>query len=387
MRPTAISSIRAAALCASLLLAAVSPAAADSPLPPEKIASLIKRERPAAPDAWGWATDMQAAFGAIGLTPTRENVCAGVAVISQESGFAANPQVPGLGGISEAALRRKLEAYPILGSRILGYLESTPSAEHSFMDRVRAASTERDLDLVYRDLVADIGARTELLFILQSGIFNRLIEQRNDISTIGSMQVSVAFAIAVERKRRWAPMSLNDVYNLRDRLYTRQGGMEFGLRQLLGYDSGYDRKIYRFADYNAGRYASRNAAFQFAISTLGKLRLARDGDLLAYGSNGKPATEPGRTELVLQAIAVKHGLPLKPDDMRRDLVREKSASFATTETFTMVRDLYRKSTGKEPALAMLPDIALKSEKITGHMTTAIFAERVNARYQRCMKKP
>ena len=63
-------------------------------------------------------------------------------------------------------------------------------------------------------------------------------------------------------------MTLDDVYAVRDQLYTRQGGMYYGVKQLLGYDTGYAQKIFRFADFNAGRYASRNAAFQQVVATL-----------------------------------------------------------------------------------------------------------------------
>ena len=43
-----------------------------------------------------------------------------------------------------------------------------------------------------------------------------LIEQRNNISTVGSMQVSVQFAEDNARKSRWLPMTLSDDYAVRD---------------------------------------------------------------------------------------------------------------------------------------------------------------------------
>ena len=137
-------------------------------------------------------------------------------------------------------------------------------------------------------MLAYAAGRTETGFIVNSGLLNRFIEDRNDVSTIGSMQVSVAFALETVKQDRWTTMSLEDVYAVRDELYTRKGGMKFGILQLLGYDTGYDKKIYRFADYNAGRYASRNAALQFVAAKLSGEALALDGDLLSYSRPGKP---------------------------------------------------------------------------------------------------
>src|SRR5580692_3741075 len=51
-------------------------------------------------DKAGWTADMYAAFTALTVTPTQENICAVVAVIEQESGFRVDPVVPGLGAIA-----------------------------------------------------------------------------------------------------------------------------------------------------------------------------------------------------------------------------------------------------------------------------------------------
>jgi hypothetical protein len=365
-------------------LGGVPAAPAASPEASFDLVRLIRNEAGKLRDPGGWAADMLSGFADAGIEASRENVCSVVAIVGQESGFVANPQVPGLGRLAEKALRQKMDAIPLLGGRILAWLETVPDPETNFMGRIRAARTERDLDLTYRALLDYAASQTETGFILNSGLLNRYVEERNDVTTIGSMQVSVAFALAQVRQDRWLAMSLADVYAVRDELYTRRGGMKYGLLQLLGYNTGYDRKIYRFADYNAGRYASRNAAFQTVIAALSGERLARDGDLLAYPRPGHPAKSVTHSEKALRIAVARHRLPLSDADIRADLLKEKSEDFAATRTFTLLRETYATISGKAAPFASLPEIALTSIKIRNRMTTAIFAERVNGRYQRCM---
>ncbi len=334
-------------------------------------------------DARGWASDLLDVLRQLEFPQTRENACAVVAVVDQESSFNANPVVPGLGKISEAALRDKLGGVPLLGTAVMSFLGSTPSRDDSYLARIRAAKTERDLDYVYRAMVEDAAGRASLGTIVNSGLLNRFIDERNQINTIGSMQVSVKFAVDEARKRRWLPMALNDVYAVRDDLYTRRGGMFYGALQLLGYETGYNQKIYRFADYNAGRYASRNAALQKVISILSNVKLALDGDLLLYDKAGSAKAAVSSSEKALRKMGPALGLSDK--DIRRDLLREKGERFAETPTFKAVRAAYRERVGTDAPFAVIPEIDLKSPKIRRFMTTRIFAESVNRRYQACMK--
>jgi hypothetical protein len=367
-------------LALAIAIGTAAPAAAQG----FDIVKLIRNADPGVRDPGGWAADMLTGFAENKIEANRENICATIAIISQESGFAANPAVPGLGKLAEKALKDKFSAIPFLGPKILTYLESVPDPKASFMDQIRAAKTERDLDLAYRAMLAYVAGRTETGFIVNSGLLNRWIEERNDVSTIGSMQVSVAFALEVAKQDRWTAMSLADVYALRDELYTRKGGMKFGILQLLGYETGYDKKLYRFADYNAGRYSSRNAAFQQVVGKLAGVTLALDGDLLSYSRPGNAKDTVTNSERAIRAAAAALKLGLTDRDIRADLLKEKHAAFATTATFLKLRDAYTQANGKAPPFAILPEITLESVKIKRQFTTAIFAERVNARYQRCM---
>jgi hypothetical protein len=329
-----------------------------------------------------WAIDLLDVLRLHDLPATKENICSSIAIIAQESGFQADPTVAGLGKISEQAIRAKLDGIPILGQTALNFLETSPSPKDSYMERIRSARTERDLDMTYRALVEDAAKQSSLGVVVQSGLLNTLIEDRNQINTIGSMQVSVGFALSVAKKRRWLPMSLKDDYAIRDELYTRHGGMYYGVLQLLGYETGYDRKVYRFADYNAGRYASRNAAFQKQIAVLSGENLATDGDLLLYDKSGKAKKKPSSSEKALQRIV--EGIDDK--QLRADLLREKENDFVKTRTYTTVREEYAKKVKQAAKFAEVPAIALNSPKIKHAMTTQNFADRVNKRYQACVGK-
>lgn len=350
------------------------------------VARLINAAEKNVKDAQGWADDLLDVLKLHDLPASKENICAAIAIIDQESSFVANPAVAGLGKISEAALRARMDKVPVLGRVALHFLEVTPSPDDNYLARIRAARTERDLDLVYRNLVADAGKQSGLGMVINSGLLNKQIDGRNEIDTIGSMQVSVDFALETAKRRRWLPMSLDDVYALRDELYTRHGGMYYGVLLLLGYETGYDRKLYRFADFNAGRYSSRNAAFQSQITELSGTALAADGDLLLYDKSGKVGSGVSNTEKALRAVLKNSSFELTDEDIRKDLLREKDSDFVQTLTYSALRATYEQVTRKRPAFAMVPNIALSSPKIRSKMTTRIFAETVDWRYQSCMAR-
>ncbi len=347
-----------------------------------RTAELIRKAEKVA-DSDEWARDLLDILRQHDLPQSLENVCSVIAVVDQESGFVADPAVPGLGRLSEQALREKFGRIPIAGSLVLSFLENSPSQDDSYMERIRGARTERDLDLAYRRFVEDMSKRASLAMLVNSGLLNRMVEDRNDIDTAGSMQVSVKFALQTANARRWLPMTLSDAYGVRDQLYTRHGGLYYGIKQLLDYETGYDRKIYRFADYNAGRFASRNAAFQSIVAVLAKTRLALDGDLLIYDA-GKVSVNSSSTEKALQRVSKRFKLGLSDVQIRADLLLGTVPDFAGTTSFLKTRALFQSRLGKVPPFAVLPQIELTGPKIKRKFTTADFASSVNRRYQSCL---
>lgn len=379
---THLASTLAAALTGLALVAGA--AVADTAITIGTTTRLIRAAEKNVADANGWAFDMHDALDANSLPATRENVCAVIAVIDQESSFNADPAVPGLGTIAEKAIRDRFAGIPVAGSLAIRWLERTPTPDASFMARIRRARTEHDLDLAYRALVDYAGKTSNLDVVMRLGVLNSLIEERNQINTAGSMQVSVKFAMDEARKTRWLPMSLDDAYAVRDQLYTRRGGMYYGIRQLLGYDTGYSQKIFRFADYNAGRFAARNAAFQQVAQRLSGEKLSLDGDLLGYGKDGNPLPKATDSEKAVRNAVSRHQLGLDAKQIRADLAQEKRPGFTATRTYIMLRDRYAQVTGKPAPFAALPQIALKSAKMTHGYSTARFADSVNRKYQACM---
>jgi hypothetical protein len=148
--------------------------------------------------------------------------------------------------------------------------------------------------------------------------------------------------------------------------------MYFGIAHLLDYPAPYDAMLYRFADFNAGHYASRNAAFQSAVNLIAKTKLALDGDLLL------------QTELAVRKIAGR--LRLSDSQIREDLQRAHEDSFSRSRLYERVFDLADDVRGRRVPRAVLPEIRLKSPKIQRKLTTAWFAQRVQGRYEKCLAR-
>ena len=229
---------------------------------------------------------------------------------------------------------------------------------------IAAVRTERELSLVYEDLIARVP------------LGRQLFADANPVHTGGPMQVSVTFAEAYASEHAY-PYPVDT--SIRREVFSRRGGVYFGVAHLLGYPASYDRMIYRFADYNAGFYASRNAAFQSALAIASGRTLALDGDLIAYDGD-----KPGATELAVRSIA--RPLDIPDPDIRRALGKGESADFEKTDIYQRVFARAQKIAHRKLPRAMLPEIALKSPKITRKLTTAWFANRVDQRYGECLAR-
>ncbi|PNK92493.1 DUF1615 domain-containing protein [Serratia odorifera] len=330
--------------------------------PADVKAQVIKLMPPSAKDRQGWATDITAAFAAQGLDASDENICSVLAVTEQESTFQADPQVPGLPKIAWKEIDRRADQLHIPHFLVRTALMITSPNGKSYSARLDKVRSEKELSAIFDD------------FIDMVPMGQRLFGNLNPVHTGGPMQVSIAFA---EANAKGYPYPIEG--SIRREVFSRRGGMYFGIMHLLGYPANYSRSLYRFADFNAGWYASRNAAFQSAVSRASGIPLALDGDLINYGTD-----KPGSTELAVRALGKR--LAISNSAIRRALEKGNSLDFEHTDVYQQVFALAEKTEGKKLPREVLPGITLESPKITRKLTTAWFAKRVDDRRQRCLAR-
>lgn len=335
---------------------------------PVEVRAVISSALPAAiSDRAGWTADIASGFIKLELPPTRENVCAVVAVIGQESGFHIQPVIPGLGRIALRTIDQRASAAGVPLILVHAALDLKSSNGLTYHQRIRAASTEKQLSDIYEDFTGRVP------------LGRRLFANWNPIRTRGPMQVNVAFA---ERFETVKPYPYHDSRrSLRDELFTRRASIYFGMAHLLDYRAPYDRYLYRFADYNAGQYSSRNAAFQRAASIAAGVPLAADGALLPVDADAKGA---GSTERVLFALARR--LRLSHAAIHEALEQGRSQSFERTTLYRRVFALADRRSGRRLPRAVLPRIRLQGPKIERRLTTGWYARRVNERFEDCLRR-
>lgn len=343
------------------------PTAAIPVVPPsiEQARALLQQLLPAnIKERDAWRNDILSAFTGLKIPYEAQYFCAAIATIEQESSWQSDPIVANLDQIVWKEIAKRADKYHIPMFAVkLALLKPSPDGR-SYSARIDALKTEKQMNALFEDMVAD-ASKIGLPFAM-----------KNPIRTGGPMQVSIDFA--QNHVKAW-PYPYIYKGSIRQEVFTRRGGLYFGIANLLQYRVNYPQMKYRFADFNAGRYSSRNAAFQAAVSVLSKKKLVLDGDLLVYTSN---KTSSSQQQLI--KLAPRLGLSAKA--IERDLQLEKSEAFYQTTLFKKVFDLANQQTGKNLPQQIMPQIKLVSPKITRKLTTQWFAERVNGRYQTCMNR-
>lgn len=330
-----------------------------------------------------WATDIISIMDTLKIERNLENTCSIIAVVDQESNFTANPSVPNLGKKAAAELNERLTAKlgTIVAGRFTAMLEQRPTPEDNFANRLDKVKTEQQLDALYREMFEYFKSHYKLGLVTGAASLvagHDMAEYFNPVKTLGSMQVHIQYALE-------HPREISNSNAIRDSMYTREGGLYYGIHRLMGYPAEYDKPLYRFADFNSGMYSSRNAAIQKAIVKLSDLPISLDGDLLSYNKDKEALGDVTSTEAALRRVIADAGAGISDRALRKDLLLEKQADFEQTETYQLVRELYLAKTGKALPYAIMPEVVISGPKLSRDYNTNWYANRVNGRYLKCQR--
>jgi Protein of unknown function (DUF1615) len=343
----------------------------SGPTPDEIRTKLIRLIPATVKDREGWAADIQYALTSLKIEGSSQNLCSVLAVTEQESTYTANPTVPNLGKIALKEIEERAARYRIPAFLIRGALQLKSPNGDTWQTRITAARTEKELSDLFEEMSAKVPMGKQLL------------ANANPVRTGGPMQVSIAYAEA-HAKRRSYPYAADT--SIRHEVFTRRGGMYFGIAHLLDYPASYEKPLFRFADFNAGHYASRNAAFQNAVAVATGIPLDLDGDLIRYkkGKNKNDTHSISATESAVRSMAADLGMT--HEQIHNALLKSREHHFERSEVYSAVFIIADKRNGKPLPRATLPRIKLNSPKITRKLTTEWFANRVNKRYRSCMAR-
>ncbi|EHG8281971.1 DUF1615 family protein [Klebsiella oxytoca] len=365
-----VAQFRITSLTLTLLAGIVLSACSSKPEPELKkgekaidVATVVRQKMPASvKDREAWAQAIAKTFASQKLAPTEENVCSVLAVAQQESNYQSDPAVPGLNKIAWQEIDRRAEKMHIPVFLVHTALKIKSPNGKSYSERLDSVKTEKQLSAIFDD------------FIGMVPMGQKLFGSLNPVHTGGPMQVSIAFA---EQHTDGYPWKID--VTVRQEVFSLRGGLWFGTYHLLNYPANYSVPLYRFADFNAGWYASRNAAFQNAVSKATGVKLALDGDLIRYDSD-----EAGTTELAVRRLSSQ--LAMSDDEIHRQLKKGDTLAFEESELYKQVFRIADKKAGKTLPREVLPGIQLESPKITRNLTTAWFAKRVDDRRASCMAR-
>lgn len=360
----------------------------DKKLDVDQIKSIIPNR---VNDRGAWAKDIFDISEQLGIPQSKENMCTIIAVVDQESNFVADPHVPGLGAKAVKEVEDRFDEKfkdklgENIGGTVAGYfqevLRNQPSPEDNYLKQMRKVTTEKQLDELYREIFDHMAKHYHVSALTGAAklVGQDIGEKLNPITTLGSMQVHISYA--KDHKRQGG-----NIAELRTDMYTRYGGLYYGIHRLMMYPAAYEKPIYRFADYNSGMYSSRNAAFQSMLNDLTAAELSLDGDLLLYNKNGNPRAEKGESERELINVFAANNVLITPRQIRNDLKEEKDKKFEKTQTYKAVSQLYETKIGKKPMYAIMPEVVISGPKLSRDYNTNWFATRVDGRYQTCMQK-
>jgi hypothetical protein len=307
------------------------------------------------------------ADGGDGDPVTPDNICAILSVTEQESGFRADPPIPNLAKIAWAEIERQREKIGIPTLVLDAALSVSRRTGRPIASASTRPRTERQLSDIFEEMIDRVPLGRTFFAERNPGAHRR--------------------ADAGERRLRGRARQ-GEAVSVSGRRVDPRRGLHAARRNVLRHRApaglpGVVRPLpVRYADFNAGHYASRNAAFQAALAQVAETKLALDGDLVRPGQPRD--APPGETEAAARTLS--RDLGMDAAQIRRDLEQGKGRAFDGTELYRRVFELADRRAGKPLPRAVVPTIDLQSAKFTRPLTTQWFAERVVGRHRQCLAR-
>lgn len=327
-----------------------------------------------------WAKDIVTQMEATGISLTRQHILMIAVTIDRESGFKEVPVVNNPEAILDRKIAEYKKEYPYIYSKLEDRVAPYRQMAIKFINERRDANlkngiyrktssgkrvgyfTEKDVDLA---IDYALKQHEELSWPLQKLITKDYIEKHRP-KTSGAMQVNVGKAIELAAKYDHKQISEPA---MRDILNTREGGLRYGLYYMKEVLSSHeqqgplDEKNVKFAflDYNMGAFSARNAGIQTNLNKLKNVKLDVDGDLLMYEANGKPLDKESNTEDAIQDILDDNGVEITDEQVRHDLLKEKSKDFESTRTYRELAALFTRK--NLPLAKVIPNVKAKGGKV------------------------
>src|SRR5262245_36826574 len=159
------------------LSACTNPQLREPPIDPDVARAEIAKRLPAkVGNREAWAVDIFAAFEALSIRPTTENICAVGAVTEQESTFQVDPTVPGLPAIARREIESRAARYHIPAMALNAALALESPTGATYRERLDKVKTEKELNDIFSDFISIVP--------LGGSMFGSL----NPVHTAGPMQ-------------------------------------------------------------------------------------------------------------------------------------------------------------------------------------------------------
>ncbi len=332
-----------------------------------------------------WTSTIYDALNQIGIPVTKKNLEYALILMHRESRMDTNPRLD----VSNAYERKrkgliaKIEGKVSEGTNRDRLVQAVNAVFDRYEGKINRAENEEEVYYALLDINNDLDIPAEIgQWLIPYDPWDEKIADLQDqmqVNTLGVLQVDTEVARKFYASKG---RTLDDIATV-DYLFHLLPNLKVGLAifftaleeyKKMGFSEREAIK-FAFADYNAGIYSSRNAAFQKMVAELTGVNLALDGDLLIYEHDGVSDTR-SQTEGAVQKLF--------PDqNIRPQLVREKAHDFNETNLYSVVLDRYRARNGEEIALALVPDAAddQGADKHGGEFNAAMYV-RASMRHVR-----